>query len=118
MVQSVLDNCFSEISFQQFDGTGYLVSDDNFRKIHTGRFIYPNPANDYIVIDYKLDKPYNKLVLQITDPTGKIVLSQDLKGGQNEELIYISTLKPGVYNASVKGDGKVMSTVKLTVLSK
>lgn len=80
--------------------------------------IYPNPANDYLVIEYNIGNPYTKLGLQIIDPTGKIVLSQDLKGGQNEELINISTLKPGAYNASVKGDGKVMSTVKLTVLSK
>jgi len=80
--------------------------------------LYPNPASDYIAIEYKLDNAYNKLVLQIADPTGRILLTQDLKGGNNEELINISTLKPGIYNATVIGDGKVISTHKLTILNK
>lgn len=80
--------------------------------------VYPNPANDYITVEYRTGKKYSSLTIEIRDLSGKLILNKALSGGDNEELIGIGDLKPGIYTLTLLGDGNQIEIEKLTVLSK
>jgi len=60
--------------------------------------LYPNPVNStlYLVTDLQ-----TTMDVAIYDITGKLVYSQVIKQGFNQEEIDISELKSGVYNLSI-----------------
>jgi hypothetical protein len=80
--------------------------------------VYPNPANDYITVEYRTGTKYSSLNIEIRDLSGKLILNKVLKGGDNEELIGIGDLKPGIFTLILLGDGNQVEIEKLTVISK
>lgn len=62
--------------------------------------VYPNPAQDYILIDFPL--PYKDLNYAFYDITGKLVMS----GSVNENTVNISKLNNGAYILKVNIDGR------------
>ena len=62
--------------------------------------VYPNPAQDYILIDFPL--PYKDLKYTIYDINGKLVLS----GTGNGNTVNISKLNSGAYILQVNIDGR------------
>ena len=78
--------------------------------------VYPNPSHDYITIEYRTGDKYNNLRLIIKDVTSKTVLDKQLKGGNNEELINLTELKPDIYTLMLYGDKKLIATKRITVL--
>lgn len=77
---------------------------------------YPNPCNDYITLEYRTGNKYNTLWVELTDATGKTVLTQKLKGGDHDELLGIAELKPGVYFVRLIGDHSLVAVQRITVL--
>jgi hypothetical protein len=79
--------------------------------------VYPNPARDYITVEYRTaDVSTGKLWLLITDVSGRKLREITLKGGDNDELIDIRFLLPGVYTVSVVSEKAIISAKKLTVM--
>ncbi len=78
--------------------------------------VYPNPCRDYISLEYRTGNKYNTLWVELTDATGKTVLNQKLKGGDNDELLGIAELKPGVYFVRLIGDNSLVDIQRITVL--
>ena len=79
--------------------------------------IYPNPARDYITIEYRTaDANSAKLSLVICDAAGRKLLEKSLKGGDYDELVDISTLIPGVYSVQLVDEKAVIAAHKLTVI--
>lgn len=75
--------------------------------------ISPNPANDFIRIEYSLEKKISKLDISLYDLSGKCVsniLSQSHQLGIYSLEYDVRDLKPGVYIVEVKGDGLVTHT--------
>ena len=62
--------------------------------------VYPNPAQDYILIDFPL--PYKDLHYAIYDMNGKLVMN----GSANGKTVNISKLNTGVYLLQVTIDGR------------
>jgi len=77
--------------------------------------VYPNPCNDFTTLEYRTGNKYNNLRVELTDAMGKTIFSQRLKGGDNEELLSLSTLKPGVYLLKLIGDNAVVDTQRITI---
>ena len=73
--------------------------------------VFPNPANDFIIIDYELVM-LGKLRLIAQD--GRICYSQNLNAGRNQLMIRLNNFSPGVYIATIVQDKKVISS-KFTV---
>jgi hypothetical protein len=100
------------INYQRKAKTSKVKSQDNelFR-------LYPNPANEFITIEYQTEElTAGKLTLLITDVSGRKLMEKPLKGGDNDELVDIRFLLPGVYTVSIISDKAVISAKKLTVL--
>lgn len=73
--------------------------------------VFPNPANDFIIIDYELEL-YGKLVLIAQD--GRVCYSVNLSSGNNQILIRLNYFSPGIYVARIAQGKKVLSA-KFTV---
>ena len=73
--------------------------------------VFPNPADDYIVIAYQLGKEGE---LSIVSQDGRIVYSQSIAPGKNQVIIRINHLASGVYIARM-AEGKIAHSAKFTV---
>ena len=78
--------------------------------------VYPNPCNDYITLEYRTGNNYNTLWVELIDATGKTVLTQKLKGGDNDELLGIAEFKPGVYVVRLIGDNSSVAVQRITII--
>jgi len=77
--------------------------------------VYPNPANDYFALDYKVQENYNELRIDVMDAIGKLIFSKRLIKLKNQELINLQGYKPGLYIISLIGDGRKIESKKLSI---
>jgi hypothetical protein len=72
--------------------------------------VYPNPANDVVNIALELSSA-GTITSELTDITGKTVLSSRFQGtkGQNAFEMTTSALKPGMYFISIKADDQMIT---------
>lgn len=77
--------------------------------------VFPNPANEYIIIEYIIGKAENNDIL-ITDGMGRPVDKLSIKKGADQILYITKNLMPGLYNCSLSNDGRIKSSVKFTVI--
>ncbi|MEO8086553.1 MAG: T9SS type A sorting domain-containing protein, partial [Bacteroidota bacterium] len=75
--------------------------------------IFPNPAGDILYINYQKDAT---LVLNITDITGKIVLTKNLGRNADYESVNTASMPAGSYTISVLENGKTGFTDKLIII--
>lgn len=73
--------------------------------------VYPNPAYDYVIIDYKLKTGDKTAVLRISDNTGKVIKTISIDKPIGQQVIECSGITSGLYNFS-------LITKKKTVLSR
>jgi PKD repeat protein len=68
--------------------------------------IYPNPSNGDVFIEYTLQDE-SPLTINITDITGKLVLSKTTRGlsGKHTETVDLRDLDPAVYFISIQSTG-------------
>jgi hypothetical protein len=74
---------------------------------------FPNPANDETTI--RFNSVDRDMVLQISDITGRILVSQPVKAGSDRIRLSTSSLGNGLYLYHLLRDGKVVATRKLTI---
>ena len=79
--------------------------------------LYPNPAHDYITLEYNNVRQYSSLSYSINDQSGKMLLKQKLNAKEREVLIDLSALKAGVYTLVVYGDNNIIETHKITIIN-
>jgi photosystem II stability/assembly factor-like uncharacterized protein len=78
--------------------------------------IYPNPAREYIVLDYDITGDFQKAsILIYQSAKGNLIKQQELFGSQNAVVIDIANLLSGVYLATLQIDGYAIETVKFTI---
>lgn len=80
--------------------------------------IFPNPATDFVTLDYSIPETYNVVELEITDITGKVIQRKVLKGGINQEIVSVENLASGTYLMILKGDNLIIASSKLNVIEK
>lgn len=107
----------------RIDNIRLRTSDCNAEKINTNQErlfnsemdIYPNPANDFLNIEYNLEDQTNNAFLQIIDISGKIVLKNNLHSYNGSELIDVSMLKKGIYIVQLISDNKGIHIEKIVI---
>ncbi len=76
--------------------------------------LYPNPARDYIFIEY--DVIYIKEAkLQIYNSIGAVVYTKTLEEKQDNLRISVTDYKNGLYFCSLQIDGKLLNTKKILI---
>ena len=68
--------------------------------------IYPNPAYDYISVDYKLENGKGRI--EIIDNIGRTIIVKTLNDINGTELIGLDQLSPGVYKLIFYADNKII----------
>ena len=97
------------------DGTFGIENDDFLNSIKLGQS-FPNPAADYVNIEYELQKPAN-VRLEICDASGRIIINRNEgKQGSGRHSIQqeIRSLDPGIYYYTLIAGNKHL-TKKLMV---
>lgn len=73
--------------------------------------IYPNPANNFINIEYTLTKN-EEVLFKLLDLQGKVVMVKELsnKIGRNREMLTIKQVNNGIYLATIQIGAQLICT--------
>jgi len=67
--------------------------------------LYPNPAGQWIVVDFKLPLGNYNGEISLMDVTGKIILSEKIYGNENQKVLDIAYVTPGLYFYTITSGG-------------
>jgi hypothetical protein len=76
-----------------------------------GIIVYPNPTHN--VVNISTEKPYENLVIVLTDLSGRTIMNQSYKNTQDVKLD-VQGLSTGQYMIQISNGADVKSTMKLT----
>jgi len=76
----------------------------------------PNPANDFVIVEWKLPETSGKPWLYIHSVKGVLVNKIKLNGSENEKVIQTAGMKPGIYIFSIKDDHDTFESKKITII--
>lgn len=88
-------------------------------KPESGFDLYPNPANDYVILQWKwLDAGLSDAFeINIRDSKGALVKHEQVQDYQaNTQLIKLGELTPGMYFMNVEQGDNVLYRTKITIL--
>ena len=80
--------------------------------------VYPNPVIDVTTLEISTAQVYSKLLLVVTDMSGKIVIKQDMTPGQSniKQIINMSNLSKGTYVITVYFNEAEKQSIKVVRL--
>ena len=87
-----------------------IVLNENILKV------YPNPAQNYFTVEYKLSETAGSAVIEMLDITGKILKQFKLYDKQNQILIETKDLLAGIYYIRLLTDGATSNIQKISIL--
>lgn len=76
--------------------------------------VYPNPARDYIILNYKVEKSDSRI--DIYDLRGKTYFSKNITEKEGEILIETNNFVSGSYFVKLQSEGKVIKTEKINII--
>jgi hypothetical protein len=77
--------------------------------------VFPNPADNYIVVDYNAEGHTGIVLLSIIDLNGKPVFAEVQNTKRNQKVISTTDWKSGVYLVTVSVNGSTVKSRKLTI---
>ncbi len=112
-----------QIWILKIDSTGYALGPQNVSIMdlpylqlgYGGMRVYPNPANDFVVISYEISKAINGLRLVICNSLGKTVYDKELNKAKDELLITLKDYAKGNYVVTLFNNGKVVNSSKIVI---
>ncbi len=85
---------------------------DNYWKPDTWFTLYPNPAAEYITLEYRLELTVENPVIEIVSLTGVHVETFRLLGIQGVKIIDLRRWEPGTYIIRLSNNGKTLQNEK------
>ena len=79
--------------------------------------VYPNPAKDFIMVEYSLTEDINNACIEIVDLTGKKIKHIVLSSNQKQLVIDSKGMKNGIYYLYLTNDGAVVKQSKITIIN-
>jgi hypothetical protein len=82
-----------------------------------GMVFYPNPATDYLFVEFKeyLDSDH---ILEIYNLSGSMIRTEILKGGRSNYEISTESLPRGVYLFSIRNNRDTVVTTRVLIMSR
>jgi hypothetical protein len=77
--------------------------------------VFPNPAWDYVIIEFNTEEFDSQGLIVMTDITGRIIQSLEVHNGHNQVIIEVGNLSKGVYNLTLFVNGNAVDTEKISV---
>ncbi|MCF8236072.1 MAG: T9SS type A sorting domain-containing protein [Bacteroidales bacterium] len=77
--------------------------------------IFPNPAGDYLIIDYDLSEYIGNLYLKMTDIQGKQSKTIKLINSRTQKVVSTNKLPNGTYFMQLFLDNDVLETTKIVI---
>ncbi|MDD3130399.1 MAG: C1 family peptidase [Bacteroidales bacterium] len=77
--------------------------------------VFPNPASDYVVVEYNTAEYNGDVLLSIVDLAGKHVFSEVQNSVRNQKVISTNGWKSGVYLVTISVNGATINSRKLTI---
>jgi hypothetical protein len=78
--------------------------------------VFPNPAQNYFTVEYKIVEPAGSAVIEMLDITGKILKQFTLYDKQNQIVIETIDLQTGIYYIRLLVDGGTSKIQKISVI--
>jgi len=66
--------------------------------------LFPNPANDFVTVDYRIDKAFNQGEMRISNQLGQVLMRKPIRKEQ-DQVIVRHGLEPGFYLLELNIDG-------------
>ncbi len=100
----------------------FITEDDNSNNITKANFnnlsvesIYPNPANNFAIVEISNTKQQGTALLQVFSIAGSLVLENHIDMAEKKHSLDLSALNRGVYMLTLNFEGKSVSTRKLII---
>ena len=77
--------------------------------------VFPNPAWDYVIIEFNTEAFDSQGIIMISDIAGRIIQSRVVPSGHNQVIIEVGNLSKGVYNLTLFINGNVVDTEKVSI---
>jgi len=114
---------YQQIWILKTDSSGYAPGPQNVGIIdlpylyvgYGGMKVYPNPANDFVIVEYTIDKIAKEVVFLVYDMQGRLQITQPLKNLTNQSLVDISKLTNATYQCKILIDGHQKAVAKIIV---
>jgi len=85
--------------------------------ISTNRLlIYPNPADEYVVIEYALTESSHDISLVVTNTKGQVIYNEQLGYVQDELIIITDKFPIGQYFCTIYNRGNILKTDKFLLV--
>jgi hypothetical protein len=78
--------------------------------------IQPNPAKDYLIVTWEMDKLSANLVLMISSLDGKIIKEIPVNGNSNQKVVDTSKLQAGIYIVSLHSQNQLIDSEKISII--
>ena len=78
--------------------------------------LYPNPAKDYLIVEFTFEGLSNNVKLQILSADGKTVKQLDIADNEKKAVIYVGGFASGVYTLALFNGNKMLSHEKFNVI--
>ena len=78
--------------------------------------IYPNPSNQYLIVEYQLECENSNNFIDILDATSVKIYELQLHSSHSQVVIPVNNLKTSLYLVRLIVDNQVIESKKVTVL--
>lgn len=78
---------------------------------------FPVPANDFVIIEYKIDFSYTEGIISISDVMGKQIENQLIGKKQDQLIIDLRNYPSGSYIIYLTLDNKIYENIKLNIIN-
>lgn len=103
------DNQTDKKIIEDSESENYLLVSD---KLVVGN-LYPNPANEYVDVDYQILGPVNEVKISFFNILGQVVKELILEKDQKNVRINLRDLNSGLYIYQLEVDGRSLVSKKL-----
>lgn len=78
--------------------------------------VYPQPANEYMIIDYQYEEGFINGKLELTNLAGLRVFETQLNSPYGQKAIDVNNLLPGIYLMRLVSNGNVVYHAKIMIM--
>lgn len=97
-----------------FDSSPSAINENLLNKIHLSN-LYPNPATNFVDINYDLPYEIETASVKIVNILGSVVKEQQINKGMGKLRMDISDINDGIYFYSTFVNGEAIKTQKLII---